>query len=471
MACSEKKGSPEYNKPLSIDLDSIQKRGRLIAVTDFNSTSYFVYKGEPMGFQYELLRSFAEYINVDLEIISENHLDHSFDFLNDGRADILALGLTVNDSRRKEVSLSEPITTTRQVLVQRKPEKWRSLTMDEINRRLIRNQLDLAGQVIYVQEGSVHAKRLMNLAEEIGDTIIIIKVPFNAEALIEGVSRGEIDYAVVDEYIASVNENYYPNIDIITPVSFPQNIAWGVRKENSEKLLEALNTWITGYKTTKSYALLYAKYFRNSHTERIVNSDLYALNSGKISKWDDLIKEASDSLGWDWRLLASLVYQESRFRPDVKSWAGAYGLMQVMPSTGTHFGIDVKSSPQNNVKAGVKYLKWLHTIFDIKVPDPDERIKFILASYNAGPGHVLDAMNLAARYGYDPVIWDNNVELWLQKKSDPIYYNDPVVKSGYFRGTESVKYVSEILDRFDHYKNIVQPVPVSQPKLGMIVKQ
>ena len=122
------------------------------------------------------------------------------------------------------------------------------------------------------------------------------------------------------------------------------------------------------------------------------------------------------------------------------------------------------------IKAGTKYIQWLHSIFDIKIPDPEERIKFILASYNAGPGHVLDAMNLAAKYGMDPVVWDNNVEVWLLRKSRPEYYNDPVVKSGYFRGTESVNFVSEILERYEHYRNIVPEAPVDHLRLGMLSK-
>ena len=129
--------------------------------------------------------------------------------------------------------------------------------------------------------------------------------------------------------------------------------------------------------------------------------------------------------------------------------------MQVMPDTGENFGIDITSSPENNLKAGIRYIGWLHTIFDSKIPDEKERINFILASYNAGPGHVLDAMKLAEKNGMNPQKWDGNVAIWLLKKSEPRYFNDSVVKNGYFRGTESVKFVSEVLTRFEHYKNII----------------
>ena len=135
--------------------------------------------------------------------------------------------------------------------------------------------------------------------------------------------------------------------------------------------------------------------------------------------------------------------------------SGAYGLMQVMPETGRNFGIDITSSPENNIKAGVKFINWLHDIFDPMIPDENERTKFILASYNAGPGHVLDAMKLAEKNGMDPHIWDGNVAVWILKKSEPQYYNDIVVKYGYFTGKESVAFVERDSERFEHYRNII----------------
>ena len=402
-----------------------------------------------------LLKSFSDNIGIDLEIVSENQVDNAFNMLNSGEADLIAIGLTVNSSRKKDILFTEPIDETRQVLVQRKPHNWRTLKADELNRKLIRNQLELAKKDIYVQAGSTSVERLRALANEIGDSINIIEVPYDAEKLIEYVAKGEIDYTVCKENIALVNATYYSIIDVKTPVSFPQNLAWGVRKNGSDALLEALNSWITSLRKTGSYALLYSKYFRNSRSSIIVKSDYYAINTGKVSEYDDLIRGFSDSINWDWRLLASLICQESRFKPNAQSWAGAYGLMQIMPVTGKNFGIDITASPTNNIKAGTLYINWLHSIFDPKIPDEKERINFILASYNAGPGHVLDAMKLAEKNGKDPHKWNDNVEVWLLKKSEPRYFNDAVVKNGYFRGTESVAFVSQILDRYEHYKNII----------------
>lgn len=454
-SCSGDGGKTPKNAAASFDLDSIKTRGKLIAATDFNSTNYFVYQGEPMGFNYELLRLFSEHIGVDFEIVTENHLGEAFNMLRTGRADLLAMSLTVNSRRKKEIQFTDPVYETRQVLIQRKPDGWKKMTAAAIESQLLRDIKQLGGKTIYVQEYSSHTGHLKTISRELTAPLKIEEVPFESEELIQLVADGEIDYAVCDENVAQVNSTYYKDIDVMTPLSDRQDIAWGVRKNHSKQLLKELNEWIITFRKTELYATLYAKYFNNSRSRTIKSSDYFSLSTGRISPYDNIIKTFSDTIRWDWRLLASLICQESRFDPEVRSWAGAYGLMQVMPQTGKHFGIDVTASPRNNIQAGVMYIDWLYSIFDPIVPDGKERLRFILAAYNAGPGHILDAMKLAEKNGYNRAVWDNNVEEWLMKKSDPRYFNDTIVKNGYFRGKESVAFVREVLNRYDHYRNIV----------------
>jgi membrane-bound lytic murein transglycosylase F len=408
-----------------------------------------------MGFNYELLKSFSDNIGIDLEIITENHPDKALKMLNKGDADLIAYSLNINSSGEKNVRYTTPFGETREVLVQRKPRNWRTMSAEELEKILIRSQSGLARRTVYVQAGSSHAEQLISQARETGDSINIIEVPFESEKLIQNVAEGEIDFTVCNENLAQVNATYYPNIDVSTPVSLLQNTAWVLRKNNSEALLTELNRWILSFKDTGSYALLYAKYFRNPRSISIVRSDFYALNTGKVSPYDDMIRKFSASINWDWRLLASLICQESHFNQKVESYSGAFGLMQVMPETGKNFGIDITSSVENNLKAGICYINWLHSIFNPRIPDMKERINFILAAYNAGPGTVLDAMKLAEKNGMNPLKWDGSVELWLLKKPAFQYYNDVVDKNGYYRGVESVNFVNQVLARFEHYKNII----------------
>ena len=126
-----------------------------------------------------------------------------------------------------------------------------------------------------------------------------------------------------------------------------------------------------------------------------------------------------------------------------------------MPSTATRYRVNHNSPPEKNIEAGTKFLQWLDNVFLDKVSDDRERIKFVLASYNVGLGHILDARSLARKNGKDPEIWDDNVAFYLLNKSNPEYYHDPVVKYGYCRGEEPFNYVTEILERYDHYRNII----------------
>ncbi|NPA35273.1 MAG: transporter substrate-binding domain-containing protein [Chlorobi bacterium] len=438
---------------VKIDLDQIKARGKLKVVTAYNSVDYFIYKGRPMGYQFELLQELSNYLGLKLDISVSNDVKQNFEDLKSGKVDLIAMNLTVTRDREKEFAFSEPHCYTRQVLIQRKNDR-KGGKVHGFN-KLIRNQLDLAGKSIYVQENSSYADRLRALSNEIGDSINVIEIPdYEVEQLIGLVAAGEIDYTVCDENLARVNKNYYNNIDVETPISFPQKIAWAMRKD-AISLQDVVNRWMKSFKKTAKYRRIYQKYFLNKRSTHIVNEGFHSLKGGQFSVYDDIIKRESKKYDLDWRLVASIIYQESRFSPNIESWAGAVGLMQLMPETAKTFGVKKLDSPVDNIQGGLKFLKWLDEHLKKDVPDPEERIKFVLASYNVGLGHVQDAMRLAEKYGKDPAKWDGNVDFFLLNKSKPKYYNDPVVKFGYCRGEEPYYYVNDILERYEHYKNVV----------------
>ena len=443
-----------YSRRNIKDLPDIKEEGKLIAITDYNSTNYFIYRGQPMGYQYELLQDLAKHLDIKLEVVVSNDLQETFNCLRMGYCDLIAINLTVTRERKKQFDFTLPHSQTRQVLVQRKPEGWEKLREHEIERELIRNQLELENKKVYVQANSAYYNRMLNLEEEIGDTIDIIDVPEDAETLILQVAEGTIDYTVADENVAMVNATYYPNLDVKTAVSFPQNLAWAVNT-GADELRREINEWLSEYRKSTRYAVIYNKYFRNRRSASIVKSELFALSSGRISPYDESIKKYSEEIGWDWRLLASLIYQESRFDPKANSWAGAFGLMQLMPTTARRFRVSQSSTPAEQIRAGTEFIDWLNNRFDDIIPDPVERQRFILAAYNVGPGHIFDAIALTKEYGGDPAVWHGNVEQYLLKKSDPKFYRDPVVKYGYARGRETYNYVIQVEERFEHYKNLI----------------
>jgi membrane-bound lytic murein transglycosylase F len=201
------------------------------------------------------------------------------------------------------------------------------------------------------------------------------------------------------------------------------------------------------------FQTLYNKYFNNPRFSiTLASSDYSSLTSDKLSPFDERIKEGAKQIGWDWRLIASIVYQESNFDPKVESWAGAIGLMQIMPETGEFLHVADLWDPNQNIKAGIRFLKFLDDYWAKTVSDPNERLKFVLASYNVGASHVIDAQKLARKNGRNASLWDNSVEYFLLQKSNPKYYRDKVVAAGYCRCDGPVRYVKEILDRYEEYK-------------------
>ncbi len=438
------------------DLTRIMKSGRLRAVVDYNSTNYFIYRGKPMGFKYELLNHLAEAMDVELEISVSNNLQETFEGIRNGHYDLIAKNLTVTKKRDEIIAFTIPLEQTRQVLVQRKPENWRNMPRYAIEDSLIRNQLDLAGKTIYVQKNTAYYRRMVNLSDEIGEEIDIVQDSiFGVEQLVSMVANGEIDYTVCDENVAKVNQTFYPILDIDTPVSFPQNIAWAVRND-SEEWLKYLNNWIRNFRKTTTYAVLYNKYFENSRSSTMANSGYHSIRDGNISPFDELIKDAAEKADLDWRFLAAMIYRESRFDPQAESWAGAYGLMQIMPETADLVRLNEYEEPEQNIRVGVRLLEWLDKNLKDDVPDSTQRVKFVLAAYNVGLGHVKDAQRLAEKYDKNPEIWDDNVDYYLLNKSASKFYKDPVVLWGYCRGEEPYNYVNRVLETYRHYRNIIE---------------
>lgn len=461
LSCTQKvqKGQAQQNlvKPVERDLAQIKESGKIVALVGNSSSSYFIYRGRPMGFEYEILEQMAQDLQLDLEVVIPKDMNDLLLQLNRGDGDIIAAGLTVTKERAEVVDFTDYLLTTRQVLIQRKPDGYETMPWHKIRKGLVRNQLDLIGKTIYVRRNSAYYSRLQSLSDEIGGDIDIKTVSgaVETEELIRKVAQGTIDYTVADEHLAQLNATYFLNIDVKLPISFPQRLAWAVRK-NSPQLEKAINNWLVKFKKSSDYYHIRKKYYQNRKAFMLRRgSGYHSMYGGKISIYDDLFKKAGDKIGWDWRLLASLAYQESKFNHELKSWAGARGLMQLMPETASRFGGDTSNlTPAQSVMAASNYLSWLEKFWKKKVVDADERRKFVLASYNAGQGHVLDAQRLTEKYGNDPQNWES-VAFFLLNKSHRRFYGDAVVKHGYCRGSEPVNYVKQILNRYAQYQDLI----------------
>ena len=418
----------------------------LVVLTLNSSTSYFNYRGEPMGFQYELAEQFARSLGVKLRMETAKNTHDLVHKLLTGEGDLIAYNLPITKEFKDSVEFCGEDIITHQVLVQRNSNKVPPL----------QNVTELIGKEVYVKPGK-YLDRLINLDKELGGGILIHKVENDSvttEDLIMQVSNGTIDYAVCDNDLAKLNKTYYPNLNISMPISFDQRASWAVRK-TSPLLAAAATQWHRENMTSPSYRASSKRYFEIS--KRIPHGSILSIQKGKISHYDELFKKYAKEIDWDWRLLASLAYTESNFDTTAVSWAGAKGLMQLMPRTARAMGVPagMEQNPEESIKAAVKYIAATANSFR-RIPDPDERIKFILAAYNAGIGHITDAMALAEKYGKNKYIWDNNVADYILLKSNEEYFNDPLCKNGYFRGVETFKFVKEVISRGEVYKSKIK---------------
>jgi membrane-bound lytic murein transglycosylase F len=467
--------STPRTEPIARDLDAITTDGTLRVLFTFNSTGYFIYRGETMGYEYELLSMFARESHLKLKPVVVRDSSQLFEQLNRGDGDVVAAQLAATADQH-EVAQTNGLYQTAPVVVQRGSESTAGATPTvkqalarekkettpsniTIRARLIASPRELAGQRLHLPRVSPYRARLVELNAELRDDVEIVEVDESSDKLMQRLSEGEIGYTVAAENLAQLRAGEYTNLIVKPAIGPPQPIVWATRR-NSPQLIAALNRFIEAKRKSSLLAVLYRKYFldRRGFVTRATSPYLTA-ETGTLSAFDDAFREYAAIPGWDWRLVAAQAYQESRFNPNARSWAGAAGLMQIMPRTAKSLKVN-PHDPRSSVQGACRYLWQMDDAWKSSIASESERIKFILASYNVGLGHVQDAVRLAKKNGDDATSWDD-VAYWLVRKSKRNVYNDPVVKHGYARGTEPVAYVDQILARFDNYKEFVRRDPVT----------
>lgn len=434
--------SGAHKKSLSRSLAEIQASDTLRVLTMYGPVSYFIYKDNELGYEYEMSKLLCEALGVNMQLILAPSENAMIEMLTQGKGDIIVYKLPCTSENKSQVLFTTKEYVTNQVLVQCKSDS------------MVKDVLDLCGKDVYVRKGSIYDMRMRDLNNEIGGGLTIKYAPdsLSSEDLIASVAMNDIERTVSSKDMAIMSRTYFSNIDYSVNVSFPQRAAWAVGKDSKE-LCEFVNDWYSDASKQRAFKKIYLKYFEKSkYFEASGLPKIVKRNS--ISQYDDLLRKYSRQIDWDWRLVAAIVYKESKFNPSTVSWAGACGLMQLMPKTARSLGIESEAEmfdPEKSIAAGTKYIKKLERIFS-SINDKNERIKFTLAAYNAGPGHILDGRAFARKYGKNPDVWEGNVEPYIMLKSEPEYYTDSICKSGYCRGEETVKYVDDVLSKWEHYK-------------------
>ena len=413
----------------------------LKVVTQYGATSYFNYRDEILGYDYELAQDLANHLHLKLKVEVAKNDDEMTNYLLLGKAD-LAIYTTFETKQLKKVfNFVFPHRESYLVLVQM------------MGRNAVSDPIELVGKEVWVKNKSFDHQRLLTLNDEIGGGIIVklANDTLNTDDLMLQVASGKIKYTSAYRHKALLQKIFNRQLDCRIPIGFNQRNGWLTRK-GDRMLSDSIQAWSKLETTMHLRDKLYGKYWEKNPYFAFKK---IPIPRGAISPYDAIFKRHSKRIGWDWQLLAALAFVESGYDSTVVSWAGARGIMQLMPQTALNFGVSRYEieNPEKNIAAGVEYIKSLDMIYR-KISDKEERIKFILASYNCGPAHILDAMALAEKYGKNPHIWFNNVEYYLVKKSEPEFYNDPVVKYGYFRAKEPIRYVPNVLDTYNKYMGI-----------------
>jgi membrane-bound lytic murein transglycosylase F len=432
LGCNFRSQQDEMRK----DWAQITRTGKLTLLTENSTLSFFEFKGKRMGFEYEILDTFCKAHHLKLEVKVVNKLGDFVRMLRKGEGDVVAANLPIALRQQKYFNYSIPYYQTYQVLVQRKSDS------------IISEPAYLAGKTVYIRKNSAYEKRLLALQEEIGATIDIRyqKTAPLAEDLIEEVANGQIHYTLAHENQARIVKDMHPNLDIATRMSFEQRIAFALRPK-SKILKEKLDAFLQTYIASEAYTQLKKRYFDYIAS---TPTEFYLTPKGALSPFDALFKKAAQAYNWDWKVLAAVAFKESRFNPNARGFGGAYGLMQFMPNTGPQFGVFPESSPEVQIRGGMRYLQTMSKRW-ASISDEQTRLQFTLASYNAGMSHIEDAQRLARAAGLNPNVWDGNVALMVNKLDEPQYYRSELVRCGAYRG-QATTYVAKVLAIYARWK-------------------
>jgi membrane-bound lytic murein transglycosylase F len=418
------------------DLPEIKKRRVLRLITRNMAATYFLWRGELMGFEYELMREFARRQGLRLEVMVPDAGVDPLLWLRQGRGDVVSAALTPTPERQRGgVVFTEPYNYVTQRVVARAGESG------------LQELADLDGRTFFVRRSSAYWDTLAELRN--GGIELELRAAPEVEPtdeIIGKVATGEYDLTLSDNHVLAIEMSWRDDVQPVLDLKTGQSLAWAVRESNPELKL-ALDRFIGREYRGLHYNVIYEKYFRDEKTIR-AHREGQNDDHGDISPYDGLVKKYAEQYGFDWRLIVAQMFQESRFDPRARSFAGARGLMQLLPRTAREFGFDDLEDPETGIHAGVQYLDWVRDRFDDVVSVRD-RTWFALAAYNAGAGHVRHARRVAIQQGLDPNRWFGNVEHAMLLLSRPQYAQSS--PHGYCRCSEPVRYVRDVRTRYNAY--------------------
>lgn len=413
------------------DWDAIVAAGRLRMLTVNQPTTYYLWRGERLGYEYEMVGLFAAAHDLEVEVVVAPDIGGLFERLGEGGGDLIAASLVPTDEREAMgLRFTRPYLLIRETFV----------TTGEP----VTDLADLAGRSVTVNPVTSYAATLAGLDPD--PVFEIDHRDASTTAILDAVLSGGADVTLVDSHRAELEATFEPRLSLGLALEPELGLCWAVRA-SSEELVSRLDAFIGRNYRGYDFNVLRNKYFQNKR--RMERQQRDRVEGDVLSPYDGMVKRWAGEHGLDWRLVVAQMYQESGFDPEQVSFAGAEGLLQVLPRTAREMGFDPEEldDPETGIRAGVAYLAWTRERFPA-LP-VGEQLWFALGAYNAGVGHVSDGRRLARQLGLNDSVWFDNVERAMLKLAEPEYANRATY--GYVRGSEVVRYVREIRDRHGAY--------------------
>jgi membrane-bound lytic murein transglycosylase F len=426
-------GCEKQPRPRAVE--DIVRSGEIRFVMRNGGHSYYIYRDQPMGFEYDLAKAFAKELGVRLKVVVAEERHQMIRALLAGSADCMAAGLPIDSLRKKGVMFSEGYMETQPHIISHRQNLK------------IRRAQDLAGETLHLG-GDVSWQESLRVLRDMGiDVKVAQSSSASAEALIREVALQRIGVTLAGSHIALLTRRYHPQVCVADPIGETQSLAWAVNA-HSEQLLKRVNFFFRKIKRDGKYREIYNRYYENVDTFDFVDLRTYHKRiRTKLPRYRPFIKDAAQRHGFDWRLIAAQIYQESHFNAKAKSHAGAFGLMQLTEATAVSLGVKNVLNPVDNIYAGVQHLK---NLFDLYGGSKTREALFIaLAAYNIGQGHIQDARRLAEEMNLDPNKW-SSLKKTLPLLSRKKYYRNAAY--GYCRGVEPIRYVRQIMLYYDILK-------------------
>ena len=418
--------------PLSL-LEKIKLKGVLTVVTRNSPSTYYEDRSGPTGFEYELAKAFAQSLNVELQIKIADNFDDLYRHLHNNNAHLAAASITETPTRLALLSFSQPYKTVQEFVVYRRG----ALTAQ--------SPADLNGARIMVAKDSGHSERLKSWQQEFPELSWNESADTETIDLLQMLANGHIDFTLIDSNEFNLLQAYFPSLSIAFDTDTELTVAWGFAKQHDQSLETAVNTFLNNLENTPFLASLSERFYGHLETLDYVGAQYFLRQtSAKLGRYKETFQEAAKKHQFDWRLLAAASYQESHWNPLAKSFTGVRGMMMLTRNTAKELGVTNRLDAEQSILGGSLYLSRLRDRLP-EITEPD-KTWLMLAAYNVGYGHLLDARRLTARLGGNPDLW-LDVKETLPLLSQKRFYKE--TRYGYARGQEAVDYVQNIRRYYD----------------------